>query len=212
MQFIFEGILLGLVLSFSIGPIFFALVQTSIRQGLGAGIFVGTGIWISDLLFILLTYLGISKMTELKGNEEFTFWFGLIGGLFLMLFGVILFLKKPPSLEELRSVPQRNTSILGLWFKGFLVNTINPFTIFFWITTMTDGVISRSFSTTDVIKFFGGIMGIIIVTDFFKAFFSDALRKKLKPVHLKWFGWFSGIIVLVIGAGIAYRGISGTGF
>ncbi|MGB1216345.1 MAG: LysE family translocator [Saprospiraceae bacterium] len=208
MDLILEGIGLGLVLSVSIGPIFFALVQTSLRQGLGAGVFVGSGIWVSDFLFILFTYLGISSLTALRENEIFLFWFSLVGGLFLLAFGLILFFKKPPSLEELRTVPQRDSSILSLWGSGFLVNTLNPFTIFFWLTTMTNGVVVKSFSTLDVIIYFGSIMGVIVLTDFLKAYFANALRKHLQPVHLKYFGWLSGVIVMCFASLIIYSGVT----
>lgn len=209
MNLILEGIALGMVLSVSIGPIFFALVQVSIREGLVPGILVGTGIWISDFLFILLTFLGISQLTSLKANPTFSLVFGLVGGIFLIGFGVVLFFKKPVSLEVLGSVPRRQTSIFSLWVQGFLVNTINPFTILFWLTTMTDGVVGRSFGRKEVLLFFGGIMGTIMITDFLKAFFADKIRHKLQVHHLKWFGWFSGVIVIGFGIMIIIRGFQG---
>ncbi len=207
MKLLLDGILLGLVLSVSIGPIFFALVQTSIRQGIIAGIFVGTGIWISDLLCILVTYFGLSSLGNLIKTPSFLFYSGVVGGIFLIIFGLLLFFKKPPSLEQLRSNSARDESILSLWLKGFLINTINPFTIFFWLTTMTDGVINRSFSTAEVLLFFGGILGTIIITDFLKAYFADKIRKKLYPIHLKYLGRFAGIIVFGFGMALMYRGI-----
>lgn len=207
---ILEGIAFGLALAVSIGPIFFALVQTSLRQGLAAGVFVGTGIWVSDFLYIIASYFGISQLHALKGDPQFTFWFGLLGGLFLFGFGLALFFKKPPGLEQLRQPSDRESSVLLLWAKGFLVNTANPFTIFFWFVTMTNGVIERQFSPVQVLQFFGGILGIIILTDFLKAYFADALRRKLMPVHLKWFGWLGGVIVMGFGVVIIWKGVFGT--
>jgi threonine/homoserine/homoserine lactone efflux protein len=127
----------------------------------------------------------------------------------LLGFGLALFFKKPPSLEQLRSTAVRESSIPVLWGKGFLVNTANPFTIFFWLVTMTNGVIERSFGGGQVLQFFGGIMGTIILTDFLKAYFADALRKKLRPVHLKWFGRVAGIIVMGFGLAIIGQGVKG---
>ena len=60
MNILIEGIKVGLILCFLIGPIFFALVQTGVEEGLRAGTAVGLGIWISDLIFILGVYRGIS--------------------------------------------------------------------------------------------------------------------------------------------------------
>lgn len=206
MELIFKGVLLGLVLSASIGPIFFALVQTSIRQGLLAGVFVGTGIWISDLLCILITYRGLSQLSVLQNDPYFLFYSGLIGGIFLSAFGIILFFRKPPSLAELRSPPVNKESILKLWLLGFSVNTFNPFTIFFWLTTMTDGVVNQQFSNSEVFLFFGGILGTIMITDFLKAYFADKIRYILKPIHLVWLGRFAGVIVIGFGIALLLRG------
>lgn len=209
MNELFEGIALGLVLSLSIGPIFFALIQASIRQGTLSGIAVGTGVWVSDFIFILLTYFGISQLTELRNNPNFVLGFSLIGGVFLIAFGLVLFFKKAPELKELREPAKRNSSILSLWINGFLVNTINPFTIFFWLTTMTDGVINRSFNTTQTSLFFGGIMFMVIFSDFLKAYFANKIRNKLQPKHLEWLSLFSGTIVTAFGVAIIYRGFTG---
>lgn len=201
--------LLGAVLAASIGPIFFALVQTSLRQGVFAGLLVGAGIWVSDLLFILANYWGISQVTQLRDNETFTLLFGLAGGALLVGFGLFLFFKPPPTLAQMRGSAIREDQRRRLWLTGFIVNTANPFTVFFWLTTMTDGLINRHFSGREVLLFFGGVMLVIIVTDALKAYFADRIRHRLLPVHLKWFGRLAGVIVAGFGIAVAVRGASG---
>ena len=55
-----QGIQTGLVLCIMLGPIFFALVQAGVERGMRAGLMVGLGIWISDLIFILSIFFGAS--------------------------------------------------------------------------------------------------------------------------------------------------------
>ena len=74
---------------------------------------------------------------------------------------------------------------------------------------MTAGVITRSFGTKEVLLYFGGIMGTIMITDFLKAYFADKIRYRLQPKHLKWFGWFSGAIVMFFGIMIIWQGFKG---
>ncbi|MBK6665062.1 MAG: hypothetical protein IPG48_02630 [Saprospiraceae bacterium] len=64
MQFIAEGLLLGLTLAILIGPIFVALTQTGMQYGLKAGIAIGTGVWVSDVLVISAAYLFIHQLNE----------------------------------------------------------------------------------------------------------------------------------------------------
>ena len=74
---IWEGILYGLTLTILLGPIFVALTQTGIEKGITAGILVGSGIWISDIVIItVLTLLMGSFAPEKKPH---TFDLELIG-------------------------------------------------------------------------------------------------------------------------------------
>ncbi|MEJ6695802.1 MAG: hypothetical protein QNK55_00365, partial [Saprospiraceae bacterium] len=57
-----EGVVFGLILTIMLGPIFVALTQTGIDKGARAGITVGVGVWSSDLLVILFSYLFISQV------------------------------------------------------------------------------------------------------------------------------------------------------
>ena len=77
MNLILDGLLLGLTLAILLGPIFVALTQTGIQRGVRAGLSVGTGIWISDILVIVTAYFFIKEIDEIahlalkdKKNKE----------------------------------------------------------------------------------------------------------------------------------------------
>ena len=59
MQYIADGVMLGLTLTILLGPIFVALTQTGIQHGIRAGVAVGTGIWVSDFIVIAGSYFFI---------------------------------------------------------------------------------------------------------------------------------------------------------
>jgi len=48
---------IGIVLSFTIGPVFFTVIETSISKGVKAAIFLDIGVVISDLVFFVLLFL-----------------------------------------------------------------------------------------------------------------------------------------------------------
>jgi len=54
-QAVRTGIILGLTLAVLIGPVFFALLQTSIHKGFGAGVLVAIGISASDIFLHFLS-------------------------------------------------------------------------------------------------------------------------------------------------------------
>ena len=54
-----DAVVFGFILSFSFGPIFFILLETSITRGIKQAIFMDFGVIVSDLLFFSLAYLYI---------------------------------------------------------------------------------------------------------------------------------------------------------
>ena len=62
MEIILNGIVSGVVLAFLIGPVFFAIIQTSIERGFWSGVFVAMGVSLSDILYITVSYLGLHSI------------------------------------------------------------------------------------------------------------------------------------------------------
>ena len=77
MDVIINGLLFGLLLCVLIGPVFFALIQNAIEKGFFSGFFMAVGIALSDTIYILITYLGISQLVD---NPSFNMWLGGVGG------------------------------------------------------------------------------------------------------------------------------------
>lgn len=203
MNLILDGLLLGLTLAILLGPIFVALTQTGIQRGVRAGLSVGTGIWISDVLVIITAYFFIKEIDEIAQNKSFHHWMGWIGGLILIIFGIISLVKEP-KLDE--KIPAFNAkSYAGYWTKGFAVNFFNPFTFVFWISVMTTYVIGKKIDGSDATLLFGSIMFTIIVTDSLKVVLAKLIRKKLTHNHIVLFGKLAGIILITFGVILILR-------
>ncbi len=197
MQYILEGALFGLTLSILLGPIFIALTQSSIEKGYKAGLSVGAGIWVSDFLFIALTYEFVHRITHIVNGEYFQLSMGIIGGIVLISFGIYSLFSK---LKELSPTEISGAkSYLGFFMKGFLVNTINPFTFIFWISVITTYVLARKVTGWDSIAFLGSILAVIIITDSLKVFLAQLLRKRLKSIHLLWINRVAGAALTIFG-------------
>ena len=99
---ILQGILLGFTLSFMIGPLLFAIVEAGLERGFRAGLSVAVGIWLSDVLYVLAVWRGLSAMTALTALPNFKFWAGLLGGCLLIAFGLGSFFKKTEAPDAAR--------------------------------------------------------------------------------------------------------------
>lgn len=205
MTYLFEGVKVGLLLSLLAGPILFTLLQTGIEKGFRAGLAVGSGIWISDVLFIVAVYYGLSYVKNFVSGPAFVLTLGIVGGALLIIFGLASLLSKP-----LQAIPQQSSAggakhWTGLWLKGFLINTINPFTFFFWIGIAGRVVVDGGLSPQQSFQYFAGIVGAIVLTDSLKVALAKRIRRILRPAHLLWMRRIAGIGLIAFGIALMVK-------
>lgn len=204
MELLFNGILMGLALSILVGPILFALIQVGIEQGFRAGFALGLGIWMSDFMFIGSVYWGVSYVAHVTEMEGFEFYLGGIGGIILMVIGIGTFFTKPPAIVAKSDIVE-GRSYFGLWLKGFLINTLNPFTVLFWLSMMSTVVLKQGLSGAQSFLFFGGIMGTVIFFDSLKVYLAKLIRNRLRPIHILRLRQISGAALFLFGVFLMVR-------
>jgi len=194
---LFEGIFIGLTMAVMLGPAMFALLQTSIHRGTRAGVILAFGIFLSDLVVVVCSYLGAAQLLN-QGKKSLVV--GLIGGTVLIIFGIVTFTKKVQisdsnNLLEKKSLPGPLTFLI----KGFFLNFANPFVWFFWFTVMMgiSGTYGSEFSA--VSAFFGGVLLTIFSTDVLKVFIASRIKKYLTIKILNLVNYIVGILLVVFG-------------
>lgn len=205
MTYVLQGIQLGFMLSILVGPILMILVQASLEQGARVGVFVGTGIWLSDFLYIVGIYFGLSGLEALIRWEHFEQTAGTIGAGLLMVFGALTLLAPPPDFSHPEDLLPRRRTIGILWIKGFLVNLLNPFTAFFWISVVSTLVIKPELAPPDAFSLFTGILGTIVFTDLLKILLAKRIRSRLRPIHFVFVRRIAGIALIVFGLVLLIR-------
>ncbi|MEL6389223.1 MAG: LysE family transporter [Bacteroidota bacterium] len=203
MQYVIEGLLLGFGLAVLLGPIFIVLVQASIEKGARAGLVAASGIWISDLLFIILSVIFVRRLTTYIEDATFLLWVGIIGSLVLMGTGIASFIKQAKL--DFSKVSIRTLDIAGLWTKGFLVNTINPFTLIFWFSTITALVGQRELNTTETWLFCGSILTTIVITDSAKVLGAKLIRRRIDAELLSRINKIAGSALIIFGIVLLVR-------
>jgi threonine/homoserine/homoserine lactone efflux protein len=133
---LFEGIILGITVSISLGPALVALLQTSIKHGIKTGIFLALGIFSSDLTVVVGAYFGA---TQIITNHTTHFIFGILGGTLMVIFGIVSITKKiqlQDHVEVLNEIKVKKPGLLRYFVKGYFLNIANPFLWAFWLTTV----------------------------------------------------------------------------
>src|SRR6202000_1238251 len=87
---IITGIGFGLVLSVLTGPVFFALIKTSIEKGFHAGVAMALGVVTSDMVFIGAILFG-SQLIDFKVDTRIV---GMVGSAILFTIGIYYIFKK----------------------------------------------------------------------------------------------------------------------
>jgi len=106
---------------------------------------------------------------------------------------------------EIQKKKHTYKNLLGFWLKGFLVNTINPFTFIFWIGVISTYVIGRNATGSEAFTFLGAILATIVIMDVIKVYGAKAIRKKLSPSNLFWFSKLSGVGLAAFGLYLIYQ-------
>src|SRR6188768_3232190 len=88
---VISGILLGGVLALLVGPVFFMIINTSIKKGFLPASMLAFGVLLSDGLFVVLSYYGSSLLFVLKEHNQIV---AICGGLLILTFGVFTFFKQ----------------------------------------------------------------------------------------------------------------------
>ena len=204
MNYLFSGIGFGLTLSIMIGPIFFALIHAAIDRGFRAGTLVGAGVWVSDLSFILLVYYGISYIRAITSLSGFTFYTGMAGSVILLFFGIgtIINAKKSISIDDDQELP---VTWFSFWLRGFLINTINPFTVFFWLSVISSVVVKEQPQQHEIWWFLTGIFCTIVSTDLLKIILAKTLRRWMKPKFIRSMRYASGVALLLFGLTLFFQ-------
>lgn len=175
MDVILNGILLGLLLSIFIGPVFFSLLQTSIEKGFMAGVLMAVGIMLSDALYISIAYFGISK---LMNQDGFRIFLGMAGGAIMLVFGLSSFFKRP-AVRTAVDESAVSGKVVRLISKGFFLNGINPFVLIFWIGVVSMVSVNYQYGRESALVFFLAIIITVFSIDVFKSFLATRLRSVL---------------------------------
>jgi threonine/homoserine/homoserine lactone efflux protein len=217
MNVVFTGIVTGLILSFMLGPVFFVLLETSIKKGVKAAIAFDLGVLLNDIFYIFIAVFFLDQVSELAEGSDNSLLM-IIGGSLFSVYGVINFFKKvsETKVEEDQMQKAPASHYLFLFIKGFLLNLANPLIVFYWFSIMTIGYPDSDSGATDAANIEGaGYKMILFIASILITFFSiDLLKifgaKKLRPLvtrkRLILLNRLIGIVFVVFGVYLIAKG------
>ncbi|MCX6331301.1 MAG: LysE family transporter [Bacteroidetes bacterium] len=200
---ILKGLLLGLILSISLGPVIFAIIKQSLTNGRRAGYVFVAGVSSSDVILIFIANVFTSLFLLVLDHKAII---AMAGAGFLLMLGLytLLFKKIQLDTEDTDSDKIfRKRDYLGIYASGFLINTLNPSVFLFWFA-WTAAIGTSAAETNNPIGYklivFGTCLGFLLLSDLIKVALASRLRPSLTEKNLIWVNRISAIIILVFSA------------
>ena len=197
---ILTAIPFGIILAFTIGPVFFVLLETSVTKGITSAIIFDIGVILADVVFILVIFKSTDTLLEkIKDDPKLL----VFGGALLVIYGLISFIKTSKSFRSIVrehhriEIPKKNYGML--FIKGFLLNFINIGVLLGWLGFIVIGT-SITTSKNGVFVFITTMLIAYFLTDLVKIFAAKRLKSKLTPRRI--FKTKKIVSLVILGFGI----------
>lgn len=173
MDSFFYGVLLGLGVAIPIGPLNILIMNYSLR-GFKLGFGIGLGAMSADMLYFLLLSFGVLALL----NEPWILkLLGTFGSVFLFYIAFASF-KSVAKITQHQEIKQG--AFVSCFIKGFLLNSINPFIVGFWLSLSSVVASNENFYASIagvIISLFGWVFGLSFGVSRAKRLLSDKVAR-----------------------------------
>ena len=196
---ILTAIPFGIILAFTIGPVFFVLLETSATKGFRSALIFDLGVIFADIIFIVIAFYSTNNLRGKIGNDPS---FLIFGGVLLIVYGVISFIKTSKSFRSIVKEYHKveiQKDYGKLFIKGFLLNFINIGVLLGWLGFIVLGDSLTTSENGDIV-FIIAMVAAYFITDLFKIVIAKRLKAKLTPRLI--FKTKKVIAIVILGFGI----------
>lgn len=204
---ILTAIPFGIILAFTIGPVFFVLLETSVTKGITSAIIFDLGVIFADIVFILVIFKSTDTLLDkIKDDPKLL----VFGGALLVIYGLISFIKTSKSFRSIVrehhriELPKKDYG--KLFIKGFLLNFINIGVLLGWLGFIVIGT-SITTSENGVTIFIVTMLIAYFLTDLVKIAAAKRLKNKLTPRRIFKTKKIVALVILVFGIILLSQGL-----
>ena len=194
---ILKGLALGFVLALSVGPIIFTIIKQSLNNGHKGGFSFVAGVWVSDIILVVLSNTLTAFVDQLLAHTKAI---AVGGSSFLISIGVyFVFFKKVHLATDAagKETRFRKRDMTRVFASGFLINTLNPGVILFWLANAT--ILAPSHTMQERIVIFSVCLLVNMAADVAKVLLAGKLRSRLTLHTLSIINKISGTILIGFG-------------
>lgn len=128
---VFRGILIGIIASAPMGPVGILCIQRTLNKGRWYGFVTGIGAAVSDILYAMITGLGMSFVVDMINDSQTQFLLQIIGSIILLFFGIYCFRSDPT--KNMHKSGNQKGSLFHNGLTAFFVTFSNPLIVFLFM-------------------------------------------------------------------------------
>ena len=206
LSLIYQAVIIIILLTFSFGPAFFALINTGIKHGYKTGAFLAMGVVFSDLLLCILVIMLVHfGMANLLHSEKTQAFFGIIGGIILIVFGAFFFKKIPVKTDDTVDIANQLPSPKVMLLKGFLLNLFNPTVWLLWLANVTAISKSLDYNIYKMLIFFLFVLSAVLFVELFKVKLAGKIKHYLTDKIMMIVNYITGTSLILFGLLLIYN-------
>lgn len=204
LSLIYQTVVIVLLLTFSFGPAFFALINTGITHGYKTGSLLAVGVVMSDfvlsMFIIVLIHFGATNFIHDEKSQRFM---GILAGIILIVFGAIHFKQPVPKKDE--TVALIAPSAQAMILKGFLLNCLNPAVWLLWLGNVTAVSKTLDYKIFNMILYFSITLGLVLLVELGKVAVAGKLKVILTPKTMYIVNVITGALLVIFGLVLIYN-------
>ena len=193
---VFKGVIIGVVASAPMGPVGVLTVKRTLNKGRWFGLATGMGAVVSDLIYALITGLGMSFVMDFVERPRNMYLLQLVGAVMLFGFGAITYRSNPT--KNIRPSGSQRGTLMQNALTGFIVTLSNPLIVFLFVALFARFafiVPSRMFEQ------FMGFLGIIIGSLLWWYGLTYSISRVSNRFDIRGIVWLNrtiGVVVMVV--------------
>lgn len=199
--YLLKGLLIGIIFGVPAGAIGALTIQRAFESGFIAGLITGLGSSVAEVLYACVGIFGVTIISEFLSTHQQII--KLLGGTFILVLGILIFLKKKPE----TSTDTVKKSLFLHFLSSFVVAILNPAIIFSFFVALTAFDIK---GPLDFEQGTGLVLGVFVGTLLWWTLLSGVVayfRNQIKERIYQWLNYILGSFLTVFGLVVIMEGV-----
>ena len=195
LDFIFKGMLIGMIASAPMGPVGILCVQRTLKKGRWYGLMTGMGAAMSDIIYAGITGFGMAFVMDFVNDDRNRFYLQIIGSFMLLAFGWYTY-RTDPMRKAHQSGMEKGTLTYN-FVTAFFVTLSNPLIVFLFMALFAQFAFVLPEHPFEMVVGFLSIVGGALLWWWGLTWLVDKIRSKFDENGIKLINQIIGVAVII---------------